>query len=71
MRVAPQQLLDDRPQRVVHREVSALGCDLREEHALEDVIADLLAQRVHVAALDRVDHFVRFFEHEMRQRSSV
>ena len=45
-----------------------LGCHLREEHPLEDVVANLFAQRVHVAALDGVDHFVRFFEHVMRQR---
>ena len=68
MRVASQQLLDNRPQRVVYREQPALGRELREEYALEDVVAYLLAQRAHVAALDRVDHFVRFLEHEMRQR---
>ena len=66
--MAPQQLLDNRPQRVVYGEQSALGRDLCEEHPFEDVVADLLTQRVHVAALDGVDHFVRFFEHEMRQR---
>ena len=42
--------------------------DLREEHALEDQVADLAAQRVGVAAIDRVEHFVRFLEQEAAQR---
>ncbi len=45
-----------------------LGRDLREEDAFEDVIADLFPRASHVAALDRVDHLVRLFEHERRQR---
>ena len=68
MRVPSQQLLDDRPQRVVYGEESVLGRDLCEEDPLENVIADLLTQRVHVSTLNGVDHFVCFFEHEMRQR---
>ncbi len=39
-----------------------------EEDALEDVIADLLAQRAEIAAVDRVDDLVRFLEHVLAER---
>ena len=42
---AAGQLVDDRPQRIVDGEQPALGRHLREKHALEDVVADLLSQR--------------------------
>ena len=41
---------------------------LSEEDALEDEVANLPAQVTEVAALDGIDHFVRFLEHEWRQR---
>jgi hypothetical protein len=65
MRVAPKKFADDRSQRVVYGEQSAFGRYLRQKYPLEHVVADLLAQFVHVAALDRIDHFVRFLEDEM------
>ena len=55
-------------QRIRDREAALVGRDLREEHALEEQIADLAAQRVVVAAIDRVEHFVRFLQHERPQR---
>ena len=42
--------------------------DLRQEHAFEEQVADLAAQRVVIAAIDRVEHLVGFFEHESAQR---
>ena len=60
-------------QRVGHGEVPRVGADLREEDAFEDQIADLAAQRVGVAAVDRVEDLVRLLEHEARAatRASV
>ena len=45
-------------QRIGDGEAARVGLDLREEDALEDQVADLAAQRVVVAAIDRVEHFV-------------
>src|SRR5687768_10718577 len=67
VRVTPQQLLDDDAERIVDGEQPALRSNLREKDTFENVVADLLAQRVCVAALDRVDHLVRLFEHVMRK----
>ncbi len=45
---------------------------LRQEDAFEDEVADLAAKRVVIAAIDRVEDLVRFFEHELpRSDSSV
>ncbi len=68
VRVSSHQLVDNRPERVVDREQPPIGGDLGEKHPFENVVADLLAQVVHVPALDGVDDFVRFLEHEARQR---
>ena len=68
MRVPPNELLDHGPQRIVDREQARLGGHLREEHPLEDVVADLLLQRRRVATLDGIDHLVGLFEHERRER---
>ena len=46
----------------------ASAADLGEEHPFEDQVADLAAQRVGVAAVDRVEHLVRLLEHEAAQR---
>src|SRR6185295_18016035 len=51
-----------------HREVALIRADLREEDALEHQVADLEAQRRAIAGVDRVQHLVRFFEHEPAQR---
>ena len=68
VRVSSHQLVDNRPKRVVDREQPSIGRDLGEKHPFENVVADLLAQVVHIPALDGVDDFVRFLEHEARQR---
>ena len=51
---------------IVNSPPSAASCARNTPSKMWSPISSL--QRVHVAALDRVDHFVRFFEHEMRQR---
>ena len=45
-----------------------VGGHLREEHALEDVVADLFAQRREIAALDRIDDLVGLLEHVLAER---
>ena len=66
--MAADQLLADRPQRVRHGEAPFVRRDLRQEHALEQEVADLAAQSVVIAAIDRVEDLVRFLEHELPQR---
>ena len=68
VRVAADQLLGDVRERVRDREVPVVRLDLREEHALEDEVADLAAQAVVVAAVDGVEHLVGLLEHESAQR---
>src|SRR6185436_12654919 len=68
VRMAPDQLVGNRAKRILDPEEAEVCGDLREQYALEDVIANLLAESRHVPALDRVDDFMRFFEHELRQR---
>src|SRR6187200_486139 len=62
------QLVADRLERVGQVEGTVLRCDLGEEDAFEDVIADLLRETAEIVALNRIYHLVRFFEHEVRER---
>ena len=68
VRVAADQLGGDRRSESVTVKCPSSARDLREEHAFEDQVADLAAQRVGVAAVDRVEHLVRLLEHEAAQR---
>src|SRR3954470_11284312 len=60
----PHQLLDDPRGDVVYREwlVGVLTGHARMEHDLEQQVAELLAQVVAVAALDRLDRLVRLLD---------
>jgi hypothetical protein len=62
--MTPNQLVDDRLDSVADREVSLFLGDLRQEHSLVQEIAELLAQRLQVAAVERVEQFVGFFQDE-------
>ena len=68
MRVPADQLRVDRAERVGNGKLFRIGADLRQEYALEDQIADFSLERVGIAAIDRVEHFVRLLEHERAQR---
>jgi len=68
MRVAADQLFGDLRERVRDLEVPRVCLDLREEHPLEQEIADLAAQAVVVVAVDRVEHLIGLLEHESTQR---
>ena len=68
MRVPPYELGCDRLDGVRDREVALLVRDLREEHDLEQQVAELLAQLGGVAAVDRLERLVRLFEQERAQR---
>ena len=62
------ELVGDQLQRVGDLEVSGLRLELGEKHGLEDEVAQLLAERRVVVAIDRLDHLVGFLEHERLQR---
>ena len=49
-------------------ELAGLRAELRQQHALEDQVADLLAERRAVARVDRLQHLVGLLEHEGPQR---
>ncbi len=68
MRVPADQLLGDVLERIGHRETALVRGDLRQEDALEEEVADLAAQGVVIAAVDRVEHLVGLLEHERSQR---
>ena len=55
-------------QRVGDGEAPLVGLDLRQEHPLEQQVADLAAQGLVIAVVDRVEHLVGLFEHEPAQR---
>jgi len=65
--MAPNQLVDHRLQRVGQAEVTGLAAELRDEHRLEDHIAELLADARPVALIQRVEQLARLFQHERAQ----
>src|SRR5262245_63203327 len=68
MRMAPHELLPNGINRVADRKLAGFLADLREEHGLIEVIAQLLPELLRVARVDRLEHFIRFLEHEWTQR---
>ena len=66
--MALDQLGRDFLQRVGDGKGAEVGRDLREKDTLEDMIADLLAERSEIPSLDRLDDFIRFLQHELAQR---
>jgi hypothetical protein len=68
MGVSANQFCCNGLERIGDAEPPIFSGDVRDEHAFKDVIADFLAERVDIGALDGVDHFVRLFEHIMAQR---
>ena len=69
VRMPADELVADGADRVGNGEVAGLFADLREKHRFVEIVAELLAKVVHVAALDRLEDFVGFFEHERPQRA--
>ena len=67
VRMASDELRRDLAQRIAHREAPIVGLELGQEDALEEQIADLAAQRVVIRAVDGVEDFVGFLEHERPQ----
>ena len=68
VRVARDELLDDARDDVVDRELPFLAKQLGLEHDLEEKVAELLAERLAIARVDRVDDLARLFEHVFAQR---
>ncbi len=67
--MAAGQLVGDAVADVREIEATLLARDARLEDHLKEQIAELLAVILVVAALDRLDHLVRFFEQIGRQRA--
>src|SRR3989442_1398773 len=68
MRMAAHELLRNRVNGVADGEGAGLLADLCQEDRLVQKIAKLFAEACRVAALDRVEHFVRLLENERAQR---
>ena len=62
VRVATDHLVGESLEQLGHRELAAFGGDLRVEHHLEEEVAELLAQRLEAARLDRLQHLVGFLD---------
>ena len=62
MRVARLHLVADRPRDVVEREMAGFLRHARVEYDLEQQIAELAVQLVHVSARDSVGDLVRFLD---------
>ena len=65
--VAADQLGGHRLERRGDVEAAVVLADLREEHALEDQVTDLITESVGILAVDRVHDLGSFFEDEARQ----
>ena len=66
--MTPHELVGDDFQRIGDLEVSRLRLELGEKHGLEHEISELLAQLGVIVPVDRLEHLVRFFEHERLER---
>src|SRR5262249_9651989 len=64
VRMPPDQLRADGPERVGDPEASLVGRDLREEHPFEQEVADLSLERVVIVRIDRVQDLVGLLEDE-------
>ena len=62
------ELVADGVDGVADREVAGFLADARQEHGLEQEVAELFAEVRRLAALDRLEHLVGFLEHERTQR---
>ena len=68
VRMPAHELVGDALERVGDREVPRFALELREEHRLEHEVAELLAERRVIVAVDRLEHLVGLLEHERLQR---
>ncbi len=64
----PHQFVGDAGERVGDGEMSRFGLELRHENGFEEEIAELLAERGVVVAVDGLEHLVGLFEHVGLQR---
>ena len=68
MGVPSDQLGRDVAQGIADVEAPVVGLELGQEDALEKQIADFASECIVIRAVDRVEHFVGFFEDEWSQR---
>src|ERR1700730_6501029 len=64
----PHELVGDTFERIGDPEVSGLRFELGEKHRLEHEISELLAELAVIVAVDRLENFVGFFQHERLER---
>src|SRR4029077_12329938 len=68
VRMPPHEFVPDALHRVRDSEVSCFRFELREKYRLEHVVAELLAERPVIVAIDRLEHLIRLLEPERLQR---
>jgi len=68
VRMTPDELVVDGAHRISHLEPSGFGGDLRLEHALEEHVAQFAPEAGEIAAVDRVERFVRLLQQERTER---
>ena len=68
VRVAANQLVDDRLDRVGDRKTPFLFADLRQEHGFEQEVAELVLEGRVVVAIERIEQLIRLLQHERAQR---
>ena len=71
VRMAALHLVADRVDHVVEHEGALLARHLRMEHDLKQQIAQFVAQRRQVVALDRIRNFVRLLDRVRRDGAEV
>ncbi len=69
--MAIDELVADRARDGIEVEASVLGRELRQEHDLEQQVAELVAQILERAALQRIDDLARLFQRVRRERGVV
>ncbi len=67
VRVASDELRGDVAQGIADGKAPVVGFELCQEHALEQQVTDLAAKRVVIRAIDGLEDFVGFLEHERPQ----
>ena len=68
MGMASDELVDDGLEGVGDVELAFLVAELREEHTLEDQVADLPTECLRIVAIDGVEYLVRLFQNERTER---
>jgi predicted nucleotidyltransferase len=66
--MAVDELVRNGVERIGDREIARLRAELGQEDALEDEVAEFLAEGRAVVMVERLEHLVSFFEDERAER---